>query len=285
MAMDGSPTFRCRHVAMELQRLRQTANVTLEQASGHLECSVAKLSRMEAARAPLCQSDVRDLLRLYGVTDQQTRDGLAAFACDYGRNGWWQGHQDGLPTRFSIYLGLEAAATSVEVYRSQLMYGLFQTADYARALMGVDVLGLTRQEIDQRVELNLARQELLVKEEPLQVWAILDESVLHRIVGGRAVMRGQLRHLIELAQRPNVTVQLLSFDSGPVLITIESFEVLTFPEPAGPPVVYIEHSTGSLYLERFEDVREYRARIDHLIANGVGLKDTLTRIAAIAGEL
>jgi hypothetical protein len=285
MAMDGSPTYRCRHVAMELQRLRETANVTLEQASGHLECSLAKLSRMEAARTPLRRRDVCDLLLLYGVSDQQTREGLAAFACDSGRNGWWQGHRDVLPTRFSIYLGLESTATSIEVYRAQLMYGLFQTADYARALLGVDVLGLTRQEIDQRVELTLARQELLAKDEPLQIWAILDESVLHRVVGGRAVMRGQLRHLIDLAQHPNVTVQLLPFDAGPVLITMESFEVLTFPEPVGAPVVHIEHSTGSLYLERSEDVREYRARIHHLIANGVGFRDTLTRIAAIAAEL
>lgn len=285
MAMDGSPTYRCRQVAMELQRLRETADVTLEQASGHLECSVAELGRMEAARAPLRRGAVSDLLRLYGVTDPQTRDDLTALACDYGRNGWWQGHQDVLPTRLSIYLGLEAAAASIEVYRSQLMYGLFQTADYVRALMGVDVLGLTRQEIERRVELSLARQESLVKDEPLQVWAILDESVLHRVVGGRSVMRGQLRHLIELAQRPNVTVQLLPFDSRPVLITVESFEVLTFPEPGAGPIVHIEHSTGGLYLERSEDVGEYRARVDHLIANGAGLQDTLSRIAAMAAEL
>lgn len=285
MAMEGSPTHRCRHVAMELQRLRETADVTLEQASGHLECSVAELGRMEAAHIPWRQGDVRDLLRLYGVTDQQTRDSLTALACDSGSNGWWQEQHDVLPTRLSISLGLEAAAASIEVYRSQLMYGLFQTADYARALLRVDMLGLTHEEIDRRVELNLARQNLLVKDEPLQVWVILDESVLRRIVGGRKVMRGQLRHLIELAQRPNVTVQLLPFDSGPVLITIESFEVFTFPGPDEPPVVYIEHSTGSLYLERPEDVGEYRARIDHLIANGAGFHDTLSRIAALAGEL
>ncbi|MCO6003736.1 helix-turn-helix domain-containing protein [Actinoallomurus purpureus] len=285
MAIKDSPTFRRRRVAMELRRLREGAALTLEQASEHLECSPTKLSRMETARTPLHPRDVRDLLDLYGVTDEKVRETLTGLARDSRKKGWWQGYDDVLPAKFSIFLGLETAAFSIEAYRSQLLYGLFQTPDYARALMSVDVLRLSPEEVDRRVELRMARQELLTKEDPLRVWAILDESVLHRVVGSRQVMRAQLQHLLRLAERPNVVIQLLPYEAGPVLITAESFEFLRFPEPTDSPIVYIEHSTGGLYLEREEEVREYRNRVDHLIANGVSVEKSLAMIAAVAAEL
>ncbi|MEV5712134.1 helix-turn-helix transcriptional regulator [Actinoallomurus sp. NPDC052274] len=285
MAIKESPTFRRRRVALELRRLREGANLTLEQASEHLECSPTKLSRMETARTPLHPRDVRDLLDLYGVTDEKVRETLTGLARDSRKKGWWQGYDDVLPAEYSIYLGLETAAFSIEVYRSQLLYGLFQTPDYARALMGVDVLRLSPEEVDRRVELRMARQELLTRENPVRVWAILDESVLHRVVGGREAMRAQLQHLLRLAERPNVTIQVLPYQVGPVLATPESFNYLRFPDPNDSPIVYIEYSTGALYLERKEEIAEYRNMIDHLIANGVSVDRSLAMIAAAMDEL
>ncbi|GAA4623205.1 helix-turn-helix transcriptional regulator [Actinoallomurus vinaceus] len=285
MAIKDSPTFRRRRVALELRRLREGADLTLEQASAHLECSPTKLSRMETARTPLHPRDVRDLLDLYGVTDEKVRETLTGLARDSRKKGWWQGYDDVLPAKFSIFLGLETAASSIEAYRSQLLYGLFQTPDYARALMSVDVLRLKPEEVDRRVELRMARQELLTKEDPLRVWAILDESVLHRIVGGREVMRAQLQHLLRLSELPNVVIQVLPYEAGPVLATPESFNYLRFPDSNDSPIVYMEYSTGALYLEREEEIQEYRNMIDHLIANGVGIDKSLAMIAAVMKEL
>ncbi|GAB3973550.1 helix-turn-helix transcriptional regulator [Actinoallomurus acanthiterrae] len=285
MAIKDSPTFRRRRVALELRRLREGAHLTLEQASEHLECSPTKLSRMETARTPLHPRDVRDLLDLYGVTDEKVRETLTGLARDSRKKGWWQGYDDVLPAQFSIFLGLETAASSIEAYRSQLLYGLFQTPDYARALMSVDVLRLKPEEVDRRVELRMARQELLTKEDPLRVWAILDESVLHRIVGGRQVMRAQLQHLLRLSELPNVVIQILPYEAGPVLATPESFSYLRFPDPTDSPIVYMEYSTGALYLEREEEIQEYRNRIDHLVANGVGVDKSLAVIAAVMEQL
>jgi transcriptional regulator with XRE-family HTH domain len=285
MTTKDSPTFRRRRVALELRRLREGAHLTLEQASEHLECSPTKLSRMETARTPLHPRDVRDLLDLYGVTDEKVRETLTGLARDSRKKGWWQGYDDVLPAQFSIFLGLETAASSIEAYRSQLLYGLLQTPDYARALMSVDVLRLKPEEVDRRVELRMARQELLTKEDPLRVWAILDESVLHRIVGGRQVMRAQLQHLLRLSELPNVVIQILPYEAGPVLATPESFSYLRFPDPTDSPIVYMEYSTGGLYLEREEEIQEYRNTIDHLIANGVGVDKSLAMIAAVMEQL
>jgi Domain of unknown function (DUF5753) len=179
-------------------------------------------------------------------------------------NGWWDEYSDVLPSWFETYLGLEQTATSIRAYEIQFVPGLLQTEDYARAVTLLGHANAPADELDRRVRLRMARQELLTRAQPAHLWAVLDEAVLRRPIGRPGVMRGQLKHLLEIAYRPNVTIQVIPFHYGGHVAAGGAFSILRFAEPDLPDVVYLEQLTSALYLNEREATEHYLTVMERL---------------------
>ncbi len=283
---DHSPTVRRRRLGIELRRLREAVNLTIEDVGKHLECSGSKVSRIETGKGMLRHRDVRDMLDLYGVTDEAQRDFLFTIAKEGQQKGWWTDFEDVLPAGFDIYVGLETEAASLRDYHTHLVHGLLQTEDYARTLLRAMRLGDDPDDVERLVTLRMRRQPVLRREgQPLDLWAVLDEAVLRRPIGGPTVMREQLRRLIEICELPNVTLQVLPFGQCAHAGLSGPFTVIEFPEPTDTNVVYVDGPAGSIYLEKPADVRRYRLRFDHLRAAALPTEDSVRFIDAVSKEL
>ena len=258
MPVSVGPTVRRRRLGSELRRLRESQSIKLEEVAERLGLAPSTLSRIETGKAPTRTAYLNSMLELYGVDDQGQRQVLLEMAREGHRKGWWAVWDGVLPTGFGIYVGLEAEAASLRVYEAQVVHGLLQTEDYARAVMSTVRRRQTPDEIDRLVKLRMQRQEVLMRADPLELWIILDEAVLRRMVGASCVMRQQLEHLYETSQWPNVTLQVLTFGSGLHPGMGGPFAIIEFPERFDPDVVYTEGITGQAYIE--ERDREVRAR-------------------------
>jgi transcriptional regulator with XRE-family HTH domain len=247
----------------QLRRLREAAGITPEQAGYEIRASRSKISRLENGRVKLKSRDVTDLLTLYGVTDEDTRSKFLALVRQSNTEDWWRKYSDILPDWFETYVGLEAAAATIRSFEVQFVHGLFQTEDYARAVSRLRKTA-SDDEIERRVALRLKRQELLSRPNPPYIWSVMDEAVLRRAVGGPAVMRAQFKHLIEVAEFPHVTLQVVPFARGVHSGESGSFTVLRFEERYLPDLVYIEQLTGATYLDQRSDVEHYLAVVDEL---------------------
>jgi transcriptional regulator with XRE-family HTH domain len=277
------PTVRRRRLGSELRRLRESQSIKLEEVAEQIGLAASTLSRIETGKAPTRPAYLNAMLELYGVDDPSQRQVLLDMAKDGHRKGWWALWDGVLPTGFSIYVGLEAEASSLRVYESQVVHGLLQTEDYARAVMTTVRRRQTPSEIDKLVSLRMQRQEALKKAEPLDLWIILDEGVLRRMTGRAEVMRGQLEHLYTASQWPNVTLQVLSFGCGLHPGLGGSFAIIEFPERSDPDVVYTEGVTGQAYIEERE--REVRVRseaFDLLRATALPPADSARLIQSLA---
>jgi transcriptional regulator with XRE-family HTH domain len=277
------PTVRRRRLGSELRRLRESQSLKLEEVAERLGLAPSTLSRIETGKASTRPAYLHAMLELYGVADPSQRQVLSDMARDGHRKGWWALWDGVLPTGFSIYVGLEAEAASLRVYESQVVHGLLQTEDYARAVMSTVRRRQTPEEIERLVSLRMQRQDVLFRPDPLDLWIILDEAVLRRMAGPSELMRAQLEHLYEATQRPNVTLQVLSFNSGLHPGLGGSFAIIEFPERFDPDVVYTEGVTGQAYIE--ERDREVRARceaFDLLRATALPPADSARLIKAIS---
>ena len=234
------PTVLRMILGAQLRRLREAADVTPDQAGYEIRASRSKISRMEHGRVGFKDRDVTDLLTLYGITDEQMRARMLASARHANAPGWWSKYDDLLPDWFEQYLGLEGAASVIRTFELQFVHGLFQTEAYARAVTLLGHKTAPADEIDRRVSLRLKRQDIFASPEPPQAWSVMDEAVLRRSVGGRAVMRAQLERLAEVASLPQVTIQVVPFGGGGHAAAGGSFTILRFAEPELPDVVYIE---------------------------------------------
>ena len=192
--------------------------------------------------------DIVDLLTLYGVTDEAQREELRGLASRANSPGWWQDYSDILASWFEEYLGLEEAAVQICTYEAQFVPGLLQTEDYARAVILLEYSN--PKEINRRVSLRIARQAILSGPKPTSLWAVLDEAALKRPIGGARAMRAQLKHLIEMSQQPNVTIQIMPFTAGGHAAAGGSFSVLHFAEDDLPDMVYLEQLASAQYLDR-----------------------------------
>ena len=258
------PTVPRMLVGIQLHRFREAAGITPDQAAYEIRASRSKISRMENGLVRFKERDVTDLLTLYGITDEKTRSGLVTLTRQANTPGWWSKYGDIMADWFEAYLGLEMAASVIRTFELQFVHGLFQTEDYARAVTMLGHTSASAEEVDRRVSLRLKRQDLLNGPKPPQVWSVIDEGALRRPVGGPAVMRGQLEHLIEVSGLRQVTIQVAPFARGGHAAAGGSFTILRFGDPDVPDVVYLEQLTSALYLDKREDVDHYMEVMNHL---------------------
>ena len=253
----GGPTVLRIMLGNQLRRLREESGITPDEAAYEIRGSRSKISRIEHGRVGFKERDVADLLTLYGVTDERMRDGMLALARQANSPGWWAKYSDILPDWFEPYLGLETAASLIRSFELQFVHGLFQTEDYAHAVTALGHGSASTDETERRVSLRMRRQEVLTSADPPRVWFVIDEAALRRPIGGRQVMRTQLKHLLEAAALPHVTIQVVPFRRGGHAAAGGSFTILRFAAPDLPDVVYLEHLTSALYLDDRRDVDHY----------------------------
>jgi DNA-binding XRE family transcriptional regulator len=281
----GGPTVQRMLVGTQLRRLRTEAGLTREEAGEAIRASEWKIHRLENGQVGFKERDIIDLLRLYGVTDPAEVAELVALAREANTPGWWQHYGDVLPTWFRTYVDLESAATLIRTYEGQFIPGLLQTDDYMRAVVQGAHLEESSEELGRRVRLRLARQTLLTREHPPRLWAVIDEAAMRRPVGGPEVMRGQLERLIEATKLPNVTLQVLPFGAGAHPAMVGSFSVLRFPDDELPDVVYLEHLTSALYLNRPEEVDQYLHVMEGICVRAAAPDQTVELLDRILDEL
>jgi hypothetical protein len=235
---------------------------------------------METGQRGATARDVRDLCDLYGVSDPDERVRIARLAAEGKQQGWWQSYE---LDYFATYVGLEEAAIAAKNFQSTTVTGLFQTEEYARAMYESNVPEIASERIDQLIQVRLTRQRSLMRDPPLQFWAVLDEPVLHRLVGGYQVMRDQLQRMIEIAQAPNVTIQIIPFGIGAHPAMESSFDILDFGEVA-PSVVYVEGLAGNIFLERPPDLQRYEQVFARLCAMALTPQESTELMAETAAR-
>jgi transcriptional regulator with XRE-family HTH domain len=279
----GGPTVRRRRLAAELRRLRDRAELTLEDAAGQLGWSITKLSRIETARVGVQPDDLKRMLDLYGVEGER-RAGLISLGRAARTKGWWDAYADSLPSDYANYISLEADASALRCYDVQTVHGLLQTEDYAREVVSSGLMALSPPaEVERRVEVRQTRQRLLTKDQdPLRFWTVIDEAALRRVVGSPQIMRAQCARLLELAQLPNVTIQVLTDAAGVHPGLAGKFAIMEFPERHDPAVVYIETMTSNLYVENDTAVYRYTLAFDHLRALALGPQESAAYIGHLA---
>lgn len=262
-ALSGGPTARRIVLGSQLRKLREKAEITRGKAGYHIRGSESKISRMELGRVGFKERDVEDLLSMYGVTDKEEREQFLALVRQSNEPGWWHRYSDLMPGWFTDYVGLEESASRIQTCELQFVPGLLQTEEYARVLASHGRPELSTDETERRVALRASRQKVLHRTDAPKLWAVIDESVLHRPIGGPRVLRDQIDHLLEVTRLPNISLQVVPYAlSG--YAAESSFTMLRFTEPELPDLVYIEHLGGAVYLDRREEIETYSRVIDRL---------------------
>ncbi|MFG1791150.1 helix-turn-helix domain-containing protein [Nocardia sp. NPDC049149] len=279
---ERGPTALRIAIGGQLRRLREKSGITREDAAEYIRGSHAKISRLELGRHAFKERDVQDLLSLYGVTEPEQRELFFGLVRRANQPGWWHRYSDLLPQWFETYLGLEGAAQTIRTFEGQLVPGLLQTEDYTRAVVAV---GHKSPDSARRVELRRKRQEILDVPGGPSLWAVLDEAVLHRTIGGKAVLRDQIEHLIAMSKKLNVTIQVLPYRAGGHPAAGSSFTMLRFTERELPDIVYLEQLTSAIYLDRREDIALYREVMDQLAVRAEPPRESLALMIAAAESL
>jgi transcriptional regulator with XRE-family HTH domain len=283
--MATGPTVRRRRLGTELRKLRDSCGLKLEEVAAELGVAPSTLSRIETGKAPTKSAYLSQLLEMYGVSDSGQRQILVDMAREGHRKGWWAAYDDVLPSGFDTYVGLEAETAAIRSYEVSVVPGLLQTADYARAVLRETFARHTPQQIDRLVDLRMARQHRLDDKPPLELWAIIDEAVIRRPVGGGSIMRRQLGHLLTEGERPSVTMQILPFACGAHAAHTGSFSVLEFPDRTDSEVAHVETVAGYIYLEKDRDVRARSEAFDRLRAAAISPGASAQLIAQAACDL
>jgi transcriptional regulator with XRE-family HTH domain len=268
----------------QLRRLREAAGISRADAGYAIRGSDSKVSRLELGRVAFKERDVADLLTLYGITDPGERESYLDMVKQANEPGWWRRYSDVMPGWFQDLVGLEESAARIQAYELQFVPGLLQTEAYARSIATRGRPGYASEEAERRIALRMQRQKILTGDRPTTLWVMLDESVLHRPIGGSAVLREQLERLLELSELPNITIQVMPYHlSG--YAAEGSFTLLRFAEPELPDVVYVEHLSGALYLDRQDEIELYGRAIDRLTADALAPEQSRQVIAKVLAEI
>src|ERR1700760_2313524 len=277
------PTVRQRRLAQALRELRREAGLTQDAVGVRMGWHTSKLFRMENARSPRVDwLDVKELMEMYGVGSPH-REALIQLARDARMRGWWTPYRDVFT---GSYVALEDESSAMRLYCPELVPGLMQTEDYARAVIRAVRPGYDAESVERRVPARLARQkELLDRISPPELALVLNEAVLRRLVGGAQTMAAQLRALAEAAGRPPVMLQVLPFSAGAHAALEGGFVLIKFPEETDPDVVYVEGIMGDLYLESEVEVRRYQSAFERIQAVALGPEESSAFISALAREV
>nr|WP_247706486.1 helix-turn-helix transcriptional regulator [Streptomyces liliiviolaceus] len=276
----SAPTVLRMVLGRRLRHLREQAGISFEDAARAIEVTPLTVRRMEKAEVGLRIPYVRELLRTYGVPSSEVDDFLT-MAREANRPGWWYSYRDVLPDWFSAYVSLESEASVIRLYEPHYVPGLLQTHDYAAALMHVGFPNATKEDVSRRVDLRMRRQDLLAKSDAPAVWAVLDETVLRRPVGGAEVMRAQIDRLSEALDMPKVRIQILRFSVGAHPGAFGPFHYFRFGFSELPDVVYTESLVGSVYVDQPADVVTYLEVLDRMSVQA----EPVSRTRTILGEL
>jgi transcriptional regulator with XRE-family HTH domain len=267
-----------------LRKLRESAGVSREDAGYAIRGSESKISRMELGRTTFKPRDVNDLLDLYGVT-QDERATLLAMAGQANAASWWQDYSDVIPTWFTPYLGLEQAATLIRSYEVQFIPGLLQTAEYAHAVLSIGAEPAAGPVTQRRVSLRMRRQQVLHRPSPPRLWAVIDEAALRRPIGGAAVARAQLEHLIVMARLSHVNIQVAQFSGGSRAIADGAITMLRFPEANLADLVYLEQHTSAIYLNKPAERLFYWNTLNRVATEAAPPADTEAILHRIARQI
>lgn len=280
----SSPTTRRIILGSRLRRLREAAGISRTAAGYAIRASESKISRIELGRVSFKPRDVIDLLTMYGVTDLEKREAFLEMVKRSNEPGWWHRYTDLVADWFQDYVGLEASASRIQTCEQQFLPGLMQTEDYARSVAIRGWSRLASSSAERQVEVRMRRQELLARADAPTLWAVIDESVLHRPIGGKRVMLAQIDHLLELIKRPNITLQMVPYQrSG--YASEGSFTMLRFAEPELSDIVYIEHLNGALYVDRRTETELYGKVFDRLVVDAETPDYTRELLATMRAEL
>ncbi|MCX5603358.1 helix-turn-helix domain-containing protein [Streptomyces phaeochromogenes] len=280
----SAPTVLRMVLGKRLRQLREQAGVSFEDAARAIEVTPLTVRRIEKAEVGLRIPYVRELLHTYGVPESEVEDFLS-LAREANQPGWWYSYRDVLPDWFSAYVSLESEASVIRLYEPHYVPGLLQTHDYVAALMHIGFPNETKEDIDRRVALRLKRQDLLSKSEAPAVWAILDETVLRRPVGGAEVMRAQIDRLNEALDMPKVRIQILRYSVGAHPGAFGPFHHFRFGFSELPDVVYTESLVGSVYVDQPADVVTYLEVMDRMSVQAEPVARTRAILAELRKEL
>ncbi|MFG3285784.1 helix-turn-helix domain-containing protein [Streptomyces sp. NPDC048111] len=281
--MAVGPTTRRRQLGADLRRLRERKGLTLEEAGALVGVSKATLSRYETKEGPVKWPAVDALCREYGASKEE-RTALVELAKGAKIQGWWRSLADPVPESMNLMLTLEDEVVREDHYACMYVPGLLQTRAYAEAVHRASEMRCTEQEIAHMVDIRMKRQELLIREDAPHIWAVVDEAVIRRMVGGRDVMREQLDHLHTQSRQPQVTVQVLPFMQGAHAAAVGSFVILGGPTPE-LDVVYVDIIGGGLFMEKPEELERYRLAFQYLSAQALDIETSAALLDRARREL
>lgn len=281
------PSVRARKLAAEIRHLREAKRLTGEEVATRLGWSASKISRIETARSTVSVSDLRQLLELYELPGSR-HDRLIELARASGQRGWWDAFDDSVREGYAAMIQLENQAGSMFSYQDSVIPGLLQTEAYAEAIIRSSLLSVPPGVVSQRVEIRLRRQAALSlsrkDQDPLEMTAVLDEAVLRRQTGGAEVMREQLLHLVDMAEQPNITLQVLPFAKGSHPAMTGAFTILTFPDSADSGVVFLENMTSDIFVENEAEVHQHHLVFDRLREISLEPQQSVSFIGQIAAS-
>ncbi|MEU6273589.1 helix-turn-helix transcriptional regulator [Streptomyces populi] len=276
-------TTRRRQLGAMMRKLRTRKGLTLEEAGQAVGVSKATVSRYETQSGPVKWIVVDALCREYGATDAEHR-AVVGLAKNAKQQGWWSSFADSIPESMNLLLTLEDEAVRESHFSCVYVPGLLQTRAYSTALQKANEVPLEPAEIERLVDIRMRRQEILARPKPLQLWAILDESVIRRVVGSPQAMREQLDRLLEAGESRHITLQVLPFSKGAHAAALGSFVIIGGAEPA-LDVTYVDFHTGSLFLEKDEELERYRLAFEYLRAQALDMEASAAMIHRARKEL
>jgi transcriptional regulator with XRE-family HTH domain len=281
----SSPVVQRRRLRTELRKARQEAQLTQEQVAEAMDWSLSKVIRIENGSVGISTNDLKALLRHYKIVDVERTDELVALARAGRERSWWSGYREVAPQSLLQLIGYESASLIRRNFETLLVPGLLQTEEYARAVMREFVEGSTKH-LETLVEIRMRRQELLDRADPPLLFFILDEAVVRRLIGGKAVMRRQIRRLVEMAGRPNVTVEVVPFSAGAHPGLKGPFVIIEFPDPGDDDVLHLESAQGDLISRDFpEEVSSYREAFETLRKLSLGPDGTMAYLHKLVDEM
>ena len=281
-ASTGAPTVLRILLGTQLRKLRESRGISAQEAARAIRGSESKISRIELGRNSVREVDIADLLNLYGVIDPAEREQLLTLASQANQQGWWHRYQDVLPTWFQAYIGLEESAESIRSFDAQFVPGLLQTEDYSTAVIRLG--SYSDEDTDRLVYLRKERQRRFASG-GLRLWAVIDEVALRRPINSPALMCAQLEHLLDVSDRPGVTIQITPFLTGASYAAPSSFSILSFATDELPDIVYIEQLTSAMYLDKPADVHRYTGAMDQVSASSTTPEQTTDFIRTMLAEL